>query len=112
MDINNLFANLCASDRFGEEQFDTLLQSDTFRLERIVSTGHATPVGTFYDQEWDEWVILLTGSAEIQFIDPDERIRLSPGDHLRLPAHRLHRVDATDRNEATVWLALHYQPIR
>lgn len=106
MDINNLFVGLSNHDA---EKIDTLIESKNWRLERIVSAGHTTPLGEYYDQVWDEWVVLLTGSAEIAFLNPGERIALGPGDHLLIPAHRPHRVEATDPDEVSIWLALHHQ---
>jgi cupin 2 domain-containing protein len=91
-----------------EEIIETLLQTDAFRLERIVSAGHRTPDGEWYDQDRDEWVVMLTGRARLRFEDPSEEIALSPGDCLILPRHRRHRVEWTDPGEPTVWLAIHY----
>jgi cupin 2 domain-containing protein len=90
------------------EFFETLLQTDAFTLERIVSKGHATPAGQWYDQARDEWVILLKGSAGLRIEGEPAVITLKPGDHMHLPAHRKHRVEWTAPAEETVWLALHF----
>ncbi|MDA0809055.1 MAG: cupin domain-containing protein [Planctomycetota bacterium] len=102
----NLFASL--PENLPEELIENLVESDEFRLERIVSTGHVTPAGEWYDQNSDEWVVLLTGSARLLFEGPEEVVTLKPGDHLKIPAHRKHRVEWTDPDEPTVWLALHF----
>jgi cupin 2 domain-containing protein len=106
MMIKNLFTHLTrASDG---EVFETLLQTDTLKLERIVSTGQSTPPGQWYDQDRDEWVVLLSGSAGLLF-EGKQNIRvLRPGDHLLIPAHVRHRVEWTEAGAETVWLALHY----
>jgi len=91
------------------EVFDPLLAGGRFRLERIVSTGQATPPGEWYDQEADEWVVLLTGSATLRFESPPETFDLAPGDWLHIPARRHHRVERTAATGETVWLALHFQ---
>lgn len=104
MEQHNLFRNIPAT--LPAELFDTLLQRDGLRLERIVSAGHATPEGEWYDQAWDEWVILLSGSATLRF-EGEAPQRLTPGDYLLIPAHRRHRVEATDHHAQSVWLALH-----
>jgi cupin 2 domain-containing protein len=92
------------------EIFEVLLDAKNFRLERIVSRGQATPPGEWYNQRSHEWVVLLTGSAGLRFeAEPDLRV-LRPGDFLLIPAHCRHRVEWTDPAQATVWLALHYQP--
>ena len=106
MMINNLFTHITqASD---SEVFETLLQTDTLKLERVVSTGQATPPGQWYDQERDEWVVLLSGSAGLLF-DGERDVRvLQPGDYLLVPAHTRHRVEWTEIGAKTVWLALHY----
>jgi len=92
-----------------EEIFQVLLSTAHFRLERIISAGQATPPGEWYDQEAHEWVALLTGGAGLRFEDEAEPRVLRPGDCLLIPAHRRHRVEWTDPQGPTVWLALHYQ---
>lgn len=103
----NLFESLPAA--LPEELIETVVEQDGLRLERIVSTGQITPDGEWYDQESNEWVVLLTGAARLRFDDPDEVLNLSPGDYLKIPAHKRHRVDWTDPDEPTVWLALHFR---
>jgi cupin 2 domain-containing protein len=93
-----------------QELFEPLLEGGRFRLERIVSTGQITPAGEWYDQASPEWVALLTGAAHLRLADPDELIALQPGDAVNIRAHRRHRVEWTDPDCETIWLALHYQP--
>jgi len=86
---------------------ETLLQRPGLRVERIISSGQSTPPGEWYDQAWDEWVLLVSGAAYLQLEGEREPRRLLPGDSIMLPAHCRHRVEETAANEATVWLALH-----
>lgn len=89
------------------ELTETLHQRPGLRLERIVSTGQVTPEGAWYDQEDDEWVLLVAGAARL-LIEGEKREReLRPGDWLLLPAHCRHRVTWTKDDPPTVWLALH-----
>ena len=91
-----------------QEVFETLLETPHFRLERIVSTGQATPEGQWYDQDRSEWVALLTGSAGLLF-EGEAQVRvMRPGDHVLIPAHRRHRVAWTDPEQPTVWVAIHF----
>jgi cupin 2 domain-containing protein len=90
------------------EQFDTLLRGKAFRLERIVSLGQASPPDFWFDQPQDEWVLLLQGSAGLSFAGEEQLIVLAAGDCLRIPAGQRHRVEWTDPQSHTVWLALHY----
>ena len=92
-----------------EELFETLLANGAYKIERIVSRGHATPHGRWYDQETDEWVILLKGGAGLKLAGQVETVVMAPGDYLFLPAHLKHRVEWTDREKETVWLAVHQQ---
>jgi cupin 2 domain-containing protein len=94
-------------DRLEVELFDQLLEVGNVRIERIVSTGHATPPGEWFDQAWDEWVLVIRGAAEILLADEDAPRVLKPGDYLFIPAHVRHRVTFTDPNQPTVWLAIH-----
>jgi len=91
-----------------EELVEELVRTSGARVERIVSRGHRTPDGEWYDQEWNEWVVVLSGRARVSIDGEAEVIVLGPGDSLLLPAHVRHRVDWTDPAVDTVWLALHY----
>ncbi|MGH7314518.1 MAG: cupin domain-containing protein [Candidatus Rokuibacteriota bacterium] len=104
--MTNLFADLPRS--LPAEQFDLLVAAGRLRLERIISTAHATPPGRWDDQDTDEWVVVLRGSAGLRFEGSDDVVVLREGDHLIIPAHRRHRVEWTDAQQPTVWLALHY----
>ena len=88
------------------ERFDDLLARPGLRIERIVSTGQATPAGEWLDQAWDEWVLLIEGSARLEIAEKPER-RLERGDHLLIPAGTRHRVAWTDPDRPTIWLAIH-----
>ncbi len=90
------------------EDFETLLQRPGLKLERIVSYGQTTPEGEWYDQEQDEWVVLLAGAARL-LIEGEGEQELKPGDAVMLPAHCRHRVTWTDPAQPTVWLALHLE---
>jgi cupin 2 domain-containing protein len=91
------------------EVFETLIEEATFKLERIISKGHATPPGDWYDQDWEEWVILLRGRAGLQFDGETEVRILGPGDYISIPRHCRHRVAWTSPEEETFWLALHFR---
>ncbi len=87
---------------------ETLLDTQQFRLERILSTGQKTPPGEWYDQNTNEWVTLLSGEARVFFEGESEVCVMHPGDYVHIPAHRRHRVEWPDPEQKTVWLALHY----
>lgn len=75
-------------------------------IERIVSTGQATPAGEWLEQERDEWVVLLDGEAELAYED-GSRVRLGSGDHVVIPAGTRHRVEWTRPEPPCIWLAVH-----
>jgi cupin 2 domain-containing protein len=105
--MKNLFNDV--PSRSDAERFDPLLSAPNLRIERIVSIGHATPAGQWFDQDWAEWVVVLSGAAGLQ-IEGEPEIRvLGPGDHVHLPAHLRHRVEWTSAAEPTVWLAVHHR---
>ena len=104
----NLLAGLARSS--AGELVETLFSGGACRVERIVSTGQASPPGFWYDQPEDEWVLLLAGSAALLFEDEPEAVSLRPGDALHIPAHRRHRIEWTDPAAPTVWLAIHFRP--
>lgn len=89
------------------EVLDTLLARDGVRIERIVSHGQATPDGEWYDQDTDEWVMVLRGAARLRLEDEGAACALGPGEFLFLAAHCRYGVDWTSPNEPTAWLAVH-----
>ena len=104
--MNNLAD--CVPDRLDAELFETLVHTDAVHIERIVSRGHVTPAGQWYDQDRQEWVLLVRGAARVAFADGRE-VGLAPGDWLNIAAHEQHRVAWTDPGQDTVWLAVHYR---
>ena len=102
----NLFAGIDEEKR-DEELLTTLAERPGVRIERIVSTGQASPPGFWYDQDWGEWVVLLSGAARLRFADEDEPRHLWSGDWVDIPPHCRHRVEWTDPDQPTVWLAVH-----
>lgn len=81
-----------------------MFESNGVKIERIVSHSAASPPGFWFDQAHDEWVIVLKGTAVLQFIDGKE-VTLSHGDYLLIPKHEKHRVERT--SEEVIWLAVH-----
>jgi len=107
MITSNIYSNI--PKEIPDEVFEVIIRNGPFKLERIVSKGHSTPKGKWYDQDNEEWVILLNGSAGIAIEGKAGIVVLKPGDYINLPAHLKHRVEWTDPSTETVWLALHYQ---
>jgi cupin 2 domain-containing protein len=102
---SNLFAELPPD--LPEELVQVLAAATNVRIERIVSHGHASPPGFWYDQVEAEWVVVLKGAARLRF--EDGGIQMRPGDFVNVPAHRKHRVEWTTPDEPTVWLAVFYR---
>jgi len=103
----NLLADVPAA--LAGEDLRTLLATPDLRIERIVSTGQASPPGFWYDQDWAEWVLLLAGQAALLIEGEAAPHVLTPGSYLHLPAHRRHRVEWTSTDTPTVWLAVHHR---
>jgi cupin 2 domain-containing protein len=101
--MNNLFANLPGP--LPDELVTTLLDAD-FRIERIVSQGHASPAGFWYDQPRPEWVLVVQGSARLRF--EDRVVEMRAGDFVHIRAHEKHRVEWTSTEPPTIWLAVHH----
>lgn len=103
--MENIFANLPAS--LPDELVQVLVSTAQLRIERIVSLGHCSPPGFWYDAAEHEWVMLLSGRAQLEF-EGEEPVELLPGDHVHIDAHRRHRVAWTTPDEPTVWLAVYH----
>src|SRR3990172_13138438 len=84
-----------------EELCETLFEGSSFRIERIVSHGHVSPKDFWYDQEHDEWVVVLRGRARLRFLDQEESLEMEPRAWVNIPAHRRHRVEWTEPDETT-----------
>ena len=90
------------SDR---ELTDILFERGTTRIERIVSSGETSD---WYDQDEDEWVLLIEGEATLETVTPSgsEIVTLYRGDSLFLPANVKHRVTQTSAKPACIWLCV------
>lgn len=106
--MNNIYKNI-PSD-LPDELIEKIAGSSEkgVTVERIISRGHASPPGFWYDQDRSEFVILLKGRAAILFKEKGRLVEMLPGDYINIPAHALHRVEWTSLEEDTVWLALFY----
>jgi cupin 2 domain-containing protein len=102
----NLFSNL--PDASTAEAVEEILRRPGIRIERIVSRGQASPPEFWYDQPESEFVLLLAGAARLRFEDEPTERALKPGDYVDIPARRRHRVEWTDPDQPTVWLAIFY----
>jgi len=103
----NIFSDIPAD--FPEELVNVLAENKHVRIERIASTGHASPEGFWYDQDQNEWVVVLRGAANLVFEGEDRPVEMKLGDHINIPAHKKHRVDWTKPDEPTIWLAVFYK---
>ena len=98
---SNVFADLPMP--LPDELVQTLINSANVRIERIVSHGHSSLDGFWYDQDQHEWVMILMGAARLRF--NDGTVEMTPGDFMK---HKRHRVEWTTPDEPTIWLAVHY----
>ena len=89
------------------ELVEVVLAATNVRIERIVSQGHVSPEGFWYDQAENEWVLLLQGAARLRF--ENEVVEMKAGDFINIPAHKKHQVEWTTPDEQTIWLAVFYE---
>ena len=104
--MGSLFKDIPAE--LTDELFETICSTDRVKIERIVSKGHASPDGFWYDQEQNEFVLIIQGSAGLKVQGQDDIISLKAGDYLNIKSHVKHRVVWTDSACETIWLAVHY----
>lgn len=107
--VNNILNNL--PKIVPDEIFETLFSKGQVKIERIISQGQKSLENKWYDQEHDEWVIVLEGHAKLQIEGETALTELKSGDYLLIPAHVKHRVHWTDPSIKTIWLAVHIKPI-
>lgn len=106
--MSNFFESI--PDSIPSEIVEVVANSEHVRIERILSGGQKSPDDFWYDQDENEWVIVLQGAARIEFEDPQRTLSLSPGDHLMIAAHQRHRIDWTCPDSVTIWLAVFFGP--
>lgn len=104
-EASNIFIN--TEGHFSDEIFEEILNHKNFKIERIISSGQTSPDGFWYDQDQNEWVILMQGEAVISFKNESKK-RLIAGDYILIPAHKKHRVEYTSTEKKTIWLAIHF----
>lgn len=103
---SNLLDNI--PETIEREITEVLTQSNSIRIEKIISQGQGSPINFWYDQSENEWVILLRGSAILEF-ENGEFIQLDEGDYINIPAHTKHRIEWTASYEQNIWLAVFYK---
>jgi cupin 2 domain-containing protein len=102
----NLFSGMANAGAC--EALTELLVRPGLKIERIVSAGHASAPGFWYDQPHGEWVAVLQGEARLRFEDEAGPRTLGVGDFVDIAPHRRHRVEWTHPGVPTIWLAVHY----
>ena len=104
-EVNNIFK--LPTKLPPQELLETLLDNEKVLIEKVVSTGQVSPPGEWYDQDRDEWLIVLQGEGELSYED-GSRIKLTIGDYLFIPAHQKHRVEYTSIEPPCIWLTIFF----
>ncbi len=86
------------------EQFDTLLKTKNIHIEKITSHGQTSD--EWYEQERDEWVVILEGEGKILFEKDNRTVDLIRGEYIHIPKMKRHKVIYT--MTPTIWLAIHF----
>ena len=105
MQKSNILSNIPTN--LNQEIFQDIISNDNIKIERIISKGHKSKEDEWYNQEKDEWVMVIKGNATLTFEDAED-VDLGEGDYINIPAHMKHRVSWTDAKVETIWLAIHY----
>ena len=109
METGNLYQNIPGA--LPQEIVHSLLLAKDMKIERIVSRGHHSDPNFWYDQDENEWVLLVKGEAKLKFENGDRILHLTPGMYVNIAAHEKHRVEWTSEHEDTIWLAVLYSGI-
>ena len=65
MNKSNIFSQIPSDLK--DEFFEDIVSKDGVNVQRIVSKGHKTTEFDWFDQDTNEWVILLQGEAVLSF---------------------------------------------
>jgi len=106
IEVKNIFR--ATAGALGREDFLTLLETNSMKIERVVSHAARGPQEFWYDQAHAEWVMIVRGEATLEF-ESGQRVEMKEGDYLTIPPHARHRVDQT--GQETIWLVLHVKEI-
>lgn len=104
-EVNNIFK--LPQDLPQQELFEVLLSDQKVLIERVISTGQVTPPEEWYDQDRNEWLIVLQGEGELSYED-GSRIKLTVGNYLYIPARQKHRVEYTTTEPPCIWLTIFF----
>ncbi|MEZ8038283.1 MULTISPECIES: cupin domain-containing protein [unclassified Vibrio] len=104
--MSNIYSDVPSS--IPDEIFNDIITTENVRIERIISHGHRSPEQGWYDQNENEWVMVLEGQGVIEFED-GRVVTLSKGDYINIAAREKHKVVGTDRDVVTIWLAVFYR---
>ncbi|MFS1444299.1 MULTISPECIES: cupin domain-containing protein [unclassified Vibrio] len=102
----NIYADIPSS--LPNEMFNALISNENIRIERILSHGHSSPEEGWYNQDENEWVMVLEGQGVIEFED-GRVVTLSKGDYINIAGREKHKVIGTVENVVTIWLAVFYR---
>ena len=104
--LKNIFSDIPGV--LPDELIELIAEHRDVAIERIVSRGHTSPPDFWYDQDKNEFVLVVSGKARLRFDGVDECVQMKSGDYIMIPAHTRHRVEWTSPDEDTVWLAVHF----
>ncbi len=104
MEIKNIYLQKNKSSK--SEIIEEIISTKSFKIEKISSFGHPTPNNKWYNQDKNEWVLLLKGHAILKFKKDDYKINLNEGDYILIKKHLEHRVEYT--SDDALWLCFHY----
>jgi cupin 2 domain-containing protein len=104
--LKNIFSDI--PHDFKEEFIEPLVKDSDVKIDRIVSRGHSSDPDFWYNQDENEFVLILQGEAKLKFKDEKNIVRMQKGDYMVIPAHKEHRIKWTPKNEDTLWLTVHF----
>lgn len=105
MEVKNIF-DIPEGNPDEQETFETVIENKNLLIERIITHKPYDSPGEWYNQEKDEWVVLIEGEAELELKD-EKKIKLFKGDYIFIPAHKIHRINKSGNEEKCIWLAVH-----
>ena len=114
-----------------EEIIEIMYQNPHCKVERIISNGQITTENEWYDQDQEEWIILVQGEATILIEKLQEessdkcnilncnikeescdKVHMVKGDTLLIKSHQKHRVIYTSQNPLCIWLCVFVDNIK
>ena len=107
--VKNLLRAFPGRKNRPEEHIQELFRGGGITIEGIITYGKVTLQGQWYDDPRTEFVMVLSGEAELLFEENNQRAKLGRFDYVIIPPHERHRIEWVGAYRNTLWLTAYIE---